>query len=340
MKISQHHGESLAAMLATLLLAAFAGSCSDANTGGGPVAQVELASTRLCPLVPAIDPAAAAFPPTPPAKVFGTDLGWTYQAADGRVPILFGDSWQRIDICPIQTNDDSMGVLNLPAADWAGFTATQSIPDDQCLDITYEVDDAGTAFAPITLRRWDGVAVPLGPLNTPIAGFYDGAREWAIFIVGGGQGCTAADAASGAACPAELSAQADELTCGTIAGVPRCLDPTGVRKNAGGQAFYLHIAERVGPSAYVSRALFLTNKYLNLAARTVRAFDPDDPRKNDYAVGNGALVLWGRPGFDDLSGDGDLLPYFMFHQLPFAVVDERIVFEPRFLSGFSGDRPV
>jgi hypothetical protein len=301
---------------------------------------VSLESTRLCALVPARDPADAAFPPAPPVRVFGTDLGWTYQTPDGRVPILFGDSWQRIDVCPIQTNDDSMGELQLPAADWPGFAATTSIPDEQCLDVDYEVDQAGTAFAPITLTRWDGVAIPMGPLNTPLGGFHDGEREWGIFIVGGGQACTAADAASGATCPTELSPQAADLRCGVVGGGPRCFDPTSPRTGDGSQAYYVHIAERVGPSAYVSRAAFLTNKFLNLAVRTVRAFDPDDPRRNDYADGSGALLLWGRPGFDDISGDGPLLPYFMFHALPLEVVGERIVFAPRYLSGFDGGRPL
>lgn len=312
--------------------------CSDAPRSGG-AAGLTVDTTRLCALVPARDPAGAAFPPTPPVKVFGTDLGWTYEAANGRVPILFGDTWQRIDICPIQVNDDSLGELHLPASDWPGFTATGSIPDAQCLDITYEIDEAGTSFAPITLERWDGVPVPLGPLNTPVLGFYDGTTEWAIFIVGGGERCTAAQAASGAACPSTLSPQAADLVCGTVAGQPRCVDPSGTRRGDSALAYYLHVAERVGPAAYVSRAMFLTNRYLNLTGRTVRSFDPADPRRNDYAPGHATLLLWGRPGFDDLNDEGELLPYFMFHPLPFERVGDRIVFEPRFLTGFADGEP-
>jgi hypothetical protein len=328
-------GASARLASAVLLLAL---GCSDAPTGSGsPALRVD--STRLCALVPARDPAAAAFPPAPPVKVFGTDLGWTYEAANGRVPILFGDTWQRIDVCPIQTNDDSLGELHLPSGGWPGFTADASIPDEQCLDVTYAIDDAGTSFAPITLERWDGVVVPLGPLNTPVVGFYDGTSEWAVFIVGGGQQCTDAEAASGAPCPAELSPQAADLACGTIAGRPLCLDPTSTRRGAGAQAYYLHVAERVGPAAYVSRAMFLTNKLLNLTARTVRAFDPDDPRRNDYATGHAALLVWGRPGFDDLAGDGELAPYFAYHPLPFERDGERIVFAPRFLAGLADGRP-
>jgi len=325
---------------AVLLVALLVSSCSDAGSGGAAPAKPVLETTRLCALVPARDRAAAVFPPSPPVKPFGTDLGWTYEAAGGRVPILFGDTWQRIDVCPLQPNDDSMGELLLPPASWPGFTATSSIPDEQCLDVRFEVDAAGTAFAPITLRRWDGVPIPLGPLHTPLGGFYDGAREWAVFIVDGGQTCTAEEAAADAACPSELSPQAADLVCASYDGASRCVDPTSSRQIPSNLAYYLHIAERVGPTDYVSRAMFLTNKYANLAVRPVRAFDPGDSRRNDYSVGTGALLLWGRPGFDDLRGDGDLLPFFAWHPLPLEVVGERIAFAPRFLVGFDGDRPV
>lgn len=99
------------------------------------------------------------------------------------------------------------------------------------------------------------------------------------------------------------------------------------------QAYYLHFAERVGPSTYVSRAMFLTNKYLNLTARTVRAFDADRPQGNDYSPGAGALLMWGRPGFDDTNGDGETPPYFMYLPLPLQVSGDRIELAPRYLSG-------
>ena len=324
-----------AAALAALLL-----SCSDAPKDAAPADVLSLDTTRLCAMVPARDADAAAFPQAPPAKVFGTDLGWTYRAADGRVPILFGDSWQRIDVCPIQTNDDAMGVLNLPSDDWPGFTATSSIPDDQCLDVTYETDAAGTSFAPITLTRWDGVAIPMGPLNTPLGGLFDGEREWGVFIVGGGQSCTAEEAARGATCTSSIADDAAHLVCAQLADGPRCVDPGSARTGSGAQAFYVHFAERVGPTAYVSRAAFLTNRFLNLAVRTVRAFDPGDPSRNDYGAGHGALLLWGRPGFDDLADDGPLLPYFAVHELPLRVVDGRLALAPKYLTGFAGGRPV
>jgi len=327
------------AVLAASLIGLTIAACSDGDSSGGQGGtQPQLETTRLCALVPARDPADAAFPPSPPVRTYGTDLGWTYER-DGAVTILFGDSWQRIDICPLQINDDCLGTLEIPADDWPGYTARASIPDSQCPEITYALDDAGTSFASIVLTRWDGVAVPLGPLNTPITGFYDGQREWAIFLVAGGQTCSEAEAASAAPCPTVLSAQAADLVCGAVGPRSICLDPTSTKEGDGRQAYYLHIAERMGPAAYVSRAMFLTNKYLNLTARAVRDFDPDAVRRRDYEPGTGALLMWGRPGFDELQFDGEAPPYFMYHPLPFEVVGDRIAFAPRYFRGYSDDRP-
>lgn len=321
---------------AVALCALIIAGCGDDDGKGGQAATMRYDTTRLCALVPARDPAAAAFPPVPPVRVFGTDLGFTYER-DDVIHILFGDSWQRIDICPLQLNDDSLGTLAKPPDDWSGYDARQSIPDAECPEITYIVNDAGNAFAPIELRRWDGVVVPLGPLNTPVAAFHDGVREWTVFIVGGGQRCTQGEATSGAACTTTFSAQAADLTCGVVSGQPLCLDATSTKRNPGNQAYYLHFAERVGPSSYVSRAMFLTNKYLNLTARAVRAFDEGGAA--DYEPGNGALLMWGRPGFDDQSNQGEAPPYFMYHPLPFQVVGDRIVFEPRYMTGLADGKP-
>jgi hypothetical protein len=317
--------------LALLAIHSTGCGCDDSPGGSASGGTARLETTRLCALVPARDAAAAAFPPTPPVRAFGTDLGFTYER-DGIVTMLFGDTWQRIDICPLQLNDDSLATLALPPDDWPGFTARESLPDAQCPELTFALDAAGTSFGPIELRRWDGEVVPLGPLNTPLTGFHDGQREWGIFIVGGGQPCNAAAAANGETCPADLSPQAADLVCGLIGNDPLCLDPTSAKQGDGRQAYYLHIAERIGTTSYVSRAMFLTNKYLNLTARAVRSFDPEASGRRDYRAGTGALLMWGRPGFDEQNRDGAAPPYFMYHPLPFELDGDRIAFRPRYLS--------
>lgn len=327
------HCRRFGALAVASLLVMHAGGCTETETEPGQGTAVRLETNRLCAIVPARDPAAAAFPPTPPVRAFGTDLGWTYEA-NGTTHILFGDTWQRIDICPLQLNDDSLGTLAMPPSDWPGFSARGSIADAECPEVTFALDAAGTAFGPIELRRWDGVIVPLGPLNTPVTGFFDGEKEWAIFIVAGGQACTPEEATSGATCPDVLSPQAADLVCDMVGTQPLCVDPTSTRRDASSQAYYLHIGERVGPTSYVSRAMFLTNKYLNLTARAVRRFDPEsDDGHFDYREGTNALLMWGRPGFDDQAREGEAPPYFMYHPLPFQFDGDRIDFAPRYFSG-------
>ena len=83
--------------------------------------------------------------------------------------------------------------------------------------------------------------------------------------------------------------------------------------------------------------MFLTNKYLNLTARTVEAFGGG--RRRDYAPGTGALLIRGRPGFDDENNDGEAPPYFLYHRRPLAIVDGRLDFAPRYLTALDDGQP-
>ena len=160
----------LAAAGCTVLAALLMLSCSDSSTSGGGAGVLELDSTRLCALVPARDAAAAAFPPSPPVKVFGTDLGWTYQAPDGSVPILFGDSWQRIDICPIQTNDDSLACSSCRRTTGPGSPRAVD-PGHAVPEVAFEVDAGRHRVRADHADALGRRAVPMGPLNTPLGGF-------------------------------------------------------------------------------------------------------------------------------------------------------------------------
>jgi hypothetical protein len=101
----------------------------------------------------------------------------------------------------------------------------------------------------------------------------------------------------------------------------------------------IYIAERVGPRDYIARSLFVTNKFLNMTARSVDRFDPGNPGNSRYEVGTGALLAWGRPGFESDDMGGAAPPYFFHHPLPFERDGERIVFEPRFLSAIEDGAP-
>jgi hypothetical protein len=66
------------------------------------------------------------------------------------------------------------------------------------------------------------------------------------------------------------------------------------------------------PADYGVVHVLATNRFVNVAARTVAYFDPEHPEKNDYRPGFHTLLVWGRSWFIE-SGGAQTLP-FLFHQ--------------------------
>jgi hypothetical protein len=66
------------------------------------------------------------------------------------------------------------------------------------------------------------------------------------------------------------------------------------------------------PSDYGVVHVLATNRFVNVAARTVAHFDPEHPERNDYRPGQHTLLVWGRPWFFE-TGGAQSLP-FLFHQ--------------------------
>jgi hypothetical protein len=66
------------------------------------------------------------------------------------------------------------------------------------------------------------------------------------------------------------------------------------------------------PADYAVVHVLATNRFVNVAARTVAHFDPENPEKNDYRPGFHTLLVWGRPWFFE-TGGAQTLP-FLFHQ--------------------------
>jgi hypothetical protein len=94
--------------------------------------------------------------------------------------------------------------------------------------------------------------------------------------------------------------------------------------------------ERPADFAVVQR--FVTHRFVNVTARAIAHFDPDDPSKNDYRPGKHTLLVWGRPSFFGRGG-AQSLP-FLFYQ-PLADLrgePERIEWRPRFFAGFGPDQ--
>jgi hypothetical protein len=66
------------------------------------------------------------------------------------------------------------------------------------------------------------------------------------------------------------------------------------------------------PADYGVVHVLSTNRFVNVAARTVAHFDPENPEANDYRPGFHTLLVWGRPWFFE-TGGAQSLP-FLFYQ--------------------------
>jgi hypothetical protein len=88
------------------------------------------------------------------------------------------------------------------------------------------------------------------------------------------------------------------------------------------------------PEDYATGFEFVTNKFINVAARTVAHFDPQHPEQNDYRPGYETLLLWGRASF--VGHDGyQTLPFLLYQPLENIIDDAgRIAWAPRFFAGY------
>jgi len=89
------------------------------------------------------------------------------------------------------------------------------------------------------------------------------------------------------------------------------------------------------PGVYEAVARFATAKFINSAARTIAAFDPDDPSRNDYRHGYDTLLVWGRPWFLG-AGGAQSLPYLLYVDLD-AGPRGAAVWSPRYFAGHGED---
>jgi hypothetical protein len=88
------------------------------------------------------------------------------------------------------------------------------------------------------------------------------------------------------------------------------------------------------PEDYATGSRFITNKFMNLTARTVTHFDPDHPEQNDYSPGNETLLVWGRPSFTGHDGF-QALSFFLYQPLQdFIDGAGKIAWSPRFFAGY------
>ncbi len=104
-----------------------------------------------------------------------------------------------------------------------------------------------------------------------------------------------------------------------------------------GMAYVIDVAARLWPdrpSDYAVVGRFVTNRFVNVAARTVAHFDPEHAESNDYGPGFQTLLLWGRPSFFG-SGGAQSLPFLLYQSLEASHGDPRALkWEPHFFAGY------
>jgi len=88
------------------------------------------------------------------------------------------------------------------------------------------------------------------------------------------------------------------------------------------------------PSDYATVARFATNRFQNIAVRSVAYFDAQHPERNDYRPGYHTLLVWGRASFVEFGG-AQALPFLAYVPLSeLATEPEAMQFLPRFFAGY------
>jgi len=259
---------------------------------------------------------------------YGTDLGFSY-LHEGQLHFLFGDTWATEAYAPIEAStgsrfDDSFGSITV--GQWPD-PATMSKDNMPILKLG---QNPGTTEAS---AMNPGHAMDLG--KTPMAGFSNGTREFAIFNVTKPQGCrTDDDCDSSLSCDTGLGyvgtlfsveenltipcidgggfCQADTMVDGegtAIAGSGFCVDRTSTvwadtpagRISSAGVRQRVSLRSESSPKDYSLVREWLTSKFLNVTATM----------ENKERV-----LLWGRPGFVGVKAtDRSLGLYFAYVDL-------------------------
>ena len=167
-------------MLFAGTLAALGAACRDDDTHGAPPpATFGFDTTRLCAPRLARDAADAAFLPH---RRCGCSAPISAGRTSGGLLTSLRRQLAAHRQLALQPNDDSLGTLEKPANDGPGFDHPRSDPGWTVPRHHLRGGPGGHRVCADRAPRC-GEPVPLGPLNTPVTGFFDGEREWAAFIV-------------------------------------------------------------------------------------------------------------------------------------------------------------
>jgi hypothetical protein len=217
------------------------------------------------------------------------------------------------------------------------------------------VTQAGSReFEPIVVTR-EGRSLDMSTNRTPLTGFSDGTRAIGLLHSATFLPCSAADHG----CPAPLSCTQDVGQCQpallnltqpcdlitqdgcytgqrcTETGNGYCIDPNSPQPKVMNRAALeveIAVPEASAPTHYTSKHTWPTNKFYNMASRTIERLAKDGG-DSDYKPGTNVLLLWGRPGF--FAGAGLSLPvYLLAHDLPLSEDSAgKIEFRPSYFAG-------
>ena len=260
---------------------------------------------------------------------YGTDLGWSYEHG-GQIHFLFGDTTVNEHGDPIARAalDDVFGTI--PLADWPdpARIAAGSIPL-----IRLGQKAGSTEMAALDPGQ------PMESFKTPLGGFSNGSREFALFYTSKPKGCRAdADCPGGLTCDTGLGFVGEPydkpagLTVACVDGTPACAADTMVDSagkpiegsgfcsdptssiwsqtnvgRVGGVALtqLVGIRSTTDPALYTNTRQWVTNKFANAALRA------------SGAGANRRVLLWGRPGFIGVNARGRTMGlYFAYVDMP------------------------
>jgi hypothetical protein len=306
----------------------------------------------------------------PDLAFWGTDLGWTVEH-QGELQILFGDTDSTFDsVCFGQLhNDDSQGTIPLERPE-TGVPPVTFLTDSndpnavQHLFVNRNGESLQMGYGQVPVSGYSdgrnlvaivgrggtipckaGVSSPVVACRGPLADHPD-VLNW---FTADGLRCsqtlgecvpapngipTACVLATGAGCNSFLG----EVCTPTATGL--CVDPSSSQNDgtalsevytaANEMEFAIQDASQRGN--YESAATLRTNKFINPASRTVRRFT-GLPFASDYRPGNGALLVWGRPGFAAEQGRQSQI-YLLVHKLPIErEANGRWRFRPLYYAG-------
>jgi hypothetical protein len=287
-------------------------------------------------------------------KLYGTDLGFTFEH-DGQLFVMFGDTLPTPDdICNDQHNDDTLATL---PSRYAG-----GVPE-----ISFrEKPDSPNVFSKLQLMRADR-SLSLGFGKAPTTAFSDGHRVFAVFDHLELTRCKGGGSSTAGSCPTSVAFSCSKSIgecqpsysgvvpplCdldtgrGCFAGqkcapaaTPVCFDTTSSQYDcsvegeiaATAQNTDIGVQRADDPDIFDSVLVLPTNKFINVTARTVERLG-SKCGGNDYRPGHGALLLWGRPRYV-AEGGREAQLYLMAHSLPLALDDSGALrFEPRYFAG-------